>query len=301
MNTLTVSGLLLALLVIVICWRRFKRPICPPYDVHKTLLTLAEQRFLAVLEEAMNGQTRVFTKISANAVLMPQSGLSKAKWQQHASLINGKHFDYVLCHPVDLSFLCVIALDDSAHRHQKLCASDLLLKEACERANLPYLQIPTSADYFVAELREQILPLLTKSYAPALEDELSGGRREPTFNPLLLDEIEMESEHHDQCAPAAAAFAADRVSAAKAFAPLANIAPVSAVSEGKKLVDLHAMMDDFEQQIFAHEDEEQVLPHCPDCDAPLIEREVQKGIHAGRLFLMCSRFPACRYATSHHH
>ncbi|MGL5598093.1 MAG: DUF2726 domain-containing protein, partial [Aeromonas sp.] len=67
------------------------------------------------------------------------------------------------------------------------------------------------------------------------------------------------------------------------------------------LVDLHAMMDDFEQQIFAHEDEEQVLPHCPDCDAPLIEREVQKGIHAGRLFLMCSRFPACRYATSHHH
>jgi len=39
---------------------------------------------------------------------------------------------------------------------------------------------------------------------------------------------------------------------------------------------------------------------CPACGAELIERIARRGAHAGRPFLACSRFPACRHCEPLH-
>ncbi|MGL5200682.1 MAG: DUF2726 domain-containing protein, partial [Aeromonas veronii] len=185
MNTLVLSGLLLlALLVLAIFWSRGRQQKRLPYDMQETLFSPAERSFLGVLDLAVGDKARVFAKVRVADVLTPQAGIGKSKWQQYFNKISAKHFDYLLCHPADLSFICAIELDDSSHRHQKRKARDLFLKTACDSAGLPLLQIPASASYLVEELREQILPLLVKTSEPLIDDLPHGARREPTFNPL---------------------------------------------------------------------------------------------------------------------
>lgn len=171
MNTLVLSGLLLlALLVLAIFWSRGRQQKRLPYDMQETLFSPAERSFLGVLDLAVGDKARVFAKVRVADVLTPQAGIGKSKWQQYFNKISAKHFDYLLCHPADLSFICAIELDDSSHRHQKRKARDLFLKTACDSAGLPLLQIPASASYLVEELREQILPLLVKTSEPLIDD-----------------------------------------------------------------------------------------------------------------------------------
>lgn len=289
MNTLVVSGLLLlALLVLASFWSRGRQQKRLPYDVQETLFSPAERSFLGVLDLAVGDKARVFAKVRVADVLTPQAGIGKSKWQQHFNKISAKHFDYLLCHPSDLSFICAIELDDSSHRHQKRKARDLFLKSACDSAGLPLLQIPASASYLVEELREQILPLLVKRSASLADDLLPGERREPTFNPQLLEGVDVESAGHGRAAPVAA-------SSTAAHGMDGSGAP------GKGMTASHLIESDIAEGLFAEVDEEDLVQHCPRCAAPLVEREAKKGPHAGRLFLACSRFPECRYAAPHHH
>lgn len=277
MNSLVVSGLvLLVLLLLAIVWGRGKKGKASPYELQETLFSPAERSFLGVLDLAVGDKARVFAKVRVADVLTPQARMGKSKWQQAFNRISAKHFDYLLCHPADLSFLCAIELDDSSHRHQKRKARDLFLKEACDGAGLPLLQIPASSHYQVEELREQLLPLLSKA-SPLVEDLLPGERREPTFSPLLLDGVDLSEPRHGGQAPV--------TSVPQAAKPgLAEPDP--------ELVDnLFGSLDE--------EDQPSATPHCPRCDAPLVEREAKKGPHVGRLFLACSRFPQCRYAAPH--
>ncbi|MEM0553188.1 MULTISPECIES: DUF2726 domain-containing protein [Aeromonas] len=292
MNTLVLSGLLLlALLVLAIFWSRNKEQKQLPYDLQETLFTPAERSFLGVLDLAVGDKARVLAKVRVADVLTPQAGLGKSKWQQHFNKISGKHFDYLLCHPTDLSFVCAIELDDSSHRHQKRKARDLFLKTACDSAGLPLLQIPASSGYQVEELREQILPLLVKTSEPVVDDLLPGQRREPTFNPLLLDGVDLGTP-------------------LRGGSPQATVRPVDEeplhfpnLERPAPSVAVPAMEPELADNLFADpsEDEDEEVHHCPRCDAPLVEREAKKGPHAGRLFLACSRFPECRYATPCHH
>ncbi|WP_392400640.1 DUF2726 domain-containing protein [Aeromonas salmonicida] len=284
MNTLVVSGLvLLVLLLLVVFWTRSKRGKALPYDLQEALFSPAERSFLGVLDLAVGDKARVFAKVRVADVLTPQAGLGKSKWQQHFNKIGAKHLDYLLCHPADLSFICAIELDDSSHRHQKRKARDLFLKTACDSAGLPLLQIPASAHYQVEDLREQILPLLVKTTAPLVDNVMPGERREPTFSPLLLDGVDMDETRHGGRSPSS--------SSPVITTPVRSALVSTADSE---LVDnLFAEVED-EEDSHSHQ-----APHCPRCDAPLVEREAKKGPHAGRLFMACSRFPECRYAAPH--
>lgn len=281
MNTLVVSGLvLLVLLLLAVFWTRGKRGKALPYDLQETLFSPAERSFLGVLDLAVGDQARVFAKVRVADVLAPEGKMGKSKWQQAFNKISAKHFDYLLCHPTDLSFLCAVELDDSSHRHQKRKARDAFLKSACDSAGLPLLQIPASSHYQVEELREQLLPLLARTTAP-VEDLLPGERREPTFSPLLLDGVDLADNRHGH-PPASPSLQAQ---------PQPDKAPLSDPELG--------LMDNLFADLDEEEDPSAATPHCPRCDAPLVEREAKKGPHVGRLFLACSRFPECRYAAPH--
>jgi hypothetical protein len=221
-------------------------------------------------------------------VLTPEAGMGKSKWQQAFNKISAKHLDYLLCHPADLSFICAIELDDSSHRQQKRRARDSFLKAAFDSAGLPLLQIPASSHYQVEELRDLILPLLIKTTTPLADDLMPGERREPTFSPLLLDGVDTEETRHGGRSPSSSS----TMSTISTVTTPVRSALVSATDS--ELVDnLFAEVDDEE------DDHPHQAPHCPRCDAPLVEREAKKGPHAGRLFMACSRFPECRYAAPH--
>ncbi|CAM3946355.1 DUF2726 domain-containing protein [Aeromonas sp. MR19] len=286
MNTLVVSGLvLLVLLLLAVFWTRGKKGKPLPYDVQETLFSPAERSFLGVLDLAVGDKARVFAKVRVADVLTPEAGMGKSKWQQAFNKISAKHLDYLLCHPADLSFICAIELDDSSHRQQKRRARDSFLKAAFDSAGLPLLQIPASSHYQVEELRDLILPLLIKTTAPLADDLMPGERREPTFSPLLLDGVDTEETRHGGRSPSSS-------STMSTVTTPVRSALVSATDS--ELVDnLFAEVDDEE------DDHPHQAPHCPRCDAPLVEREAKKGPHAGRLFMACSRFPECRYAAPH--
>lgn len=286
MNTLVVSGLvLLVLLLLAVFWTRGKKGKPLPYDVQETLFSPAERSFLGVLDLAVGDKARVFAKVRVADVLTPEAGMGKSKWQQAFNKISAKHLDYLLCHPTDLSFICAIELDDSSHRQQKRRARDSFLKAAFDSAGLPLLQIPASSHYQVEELRDLILPLLIKTTAPLADDLMPGERREPTFSPLLLDGVDTEETRHGGRSPSSS-------STMSTVTTPVRSALVSATDS--ELVDnLFAEVDD-EEDDHLHQ-----APHCPRCDAPLVEREAKKGPHAGRLFMACSRFPECRYAAPH--
>lgn len=286
MNTLVVSGLvLLVLLLLAVFWTRGKKGKPLPYDVQETLFSPAERSFLGVLDLAVGDKARVFAKVRVADVLTPEAGMGKSKWQQAFNKISAKHLDYLLCHPADLSFICAIELDDSSHRQQKRRARDSFLKAAFDSAGLPLLQIPASSHYQVEELRDLILPLLIKTTAPLADDLMPGERREPTFSPLLLDGVDTEETRHGGRSSSSS-------STMSTVTTPVRSALVSATDS--ELVDnLFAEVDDEE------DDHPHQAPHCPRCDAPLVEREAKKGPHAGRLFMACSRFPECRYAAPH--
>lgn len=290
MNTFVVSGLLLfALLVIAIFWLRFRPKKRLPYDLRETLLSPEEHAFLRVLEMAVGDKVRVFAKVQVAEVLTPEAGLGKSKWQQHLGKISGKHFDYLLCHPADLSFICAIEIGDSTHRHQKRKVRDSVLQTACDSAGLPLLQIADRGHGLEQELRELILPLLIKRSEPVVDAPIPGQRREPTFNPLLLDGVDVGTGSHARAAPESIATAGAQL-------------PAGSSRHSKWTAELPAMEGDLAEGLFidTEDDEEQEVHHCPRCDAPLLEREAKKGPHAGQLFLACSRFPDCRYAAPHH-
>ena len=135
MNSLVVSGaVLLGLLLLVIVWRREKEGKAEPYDLQETLMSPAERTFFGVLDQAVGDKARVFAKVRASYVLTPEAHLGKGKRQQALGKIGEKHFDFLLCHPTDLSFLCAVELDDEGHRHQKRKSRDLFLKAACDGA-----------------------------------------------------------------------------------------------------------------------------------------------------------------------
>ncbi|TFF78460.1 DUF2726 domain-containing protein [Aeromonas taiwanensis] len=288
MNSLVVSGsVLLVLLLLVIVWRRGKENRAEPYELQETLLSPVERTFLGALDQAVGDQARVFAKVRASLVLTPEARLGKGKRQQALGKIGDRHFDYLLCHPADLSFLCAVELDESGHRHQKRSKGrDLFLKAACDGAGLPLLQIPAGSHYDVEELREQLLPLLTRASAPS-EDLLPGERREPTFSPLLLDGVDLGAPGHGASMP----LMASPSTVETPVEPEPLVAASQLVAPEPLLVD-NPFLDPDED-----DDSRTETPHCPRCAAPLVEREAKKGPHAGRLFLACSRFPECRYAA----
>lgn len=246
MNNLAGSGLgLLLLLVIFWLWRRRKRGKTLPYELQESLLGPAESDLLAALERAVGDEARIFARVRVSDVLMPKARMGKNKRQLALDEIGARHFDYLLCDPVDLSFLCAIELGEGGRRQQRKARGGFLTL-ACESAGLPLVQLAANSAYRVEELRELLLPLLGEAAEP--DEPLTGERREPTFgSPLSAGPRDEE------------------------------------VGQGREAMGQSAGED--------------ATPHCPHCASPLVEREARKGPHAGRLFLICRRFPACRYAV----
>ena len=132
-----------------------------PYSRIDNLFTPAERSFYGVLCQACDGKVIVFGKVRVADVLKTESGLTNSVRQVAFNRISGKHFDYVLCHPGDLSIIATVELDDSSHNSKKSIKRDEFLESACRAANLTLHRFKASYHYKVSEVHDAIFPAST--------------------------------------------------------------------------------------------------------------------------------------------
>lgn len=130
------------------------------YQKQAALFSPAERSFLGVLQQAVGENARVFGKVRVADVLTPAKGLSRSGWQMSFNKISGKHFDFLLCDPNDLSILCALELNDRSHDAGKRKGRDAFLENACRSAGLPLIWMPAKAAYSIPEIQEVLLNAL---------------------------------------------------------------------------------------------------------------------------------------------
>jgi len=154
--------LLIVIVVAVFLIKRAKSSLVVeathPYSKIGNLFTPAERSFYGVLCQATQGKAIVFGKVRVADILKTNSRLSNKDRQISFNRISGKHFDFVLCHPDDLSVIATVELDDSSHNTKKSIKRDQFLEAACKSANLILHRFKASNSYKVTEIRETIFP-----------------------------------------------------------------------------------------------------------------------------------------------
>ena len=130
------------------------------YSLIPTLLSPAERLFFGVLNQAVGESALIFAKVRVADIVKPEKGMNRSNWQRAFNRISSKHFDFVLCKKDDVSIICVIELNDSSHKSRKRQDRDGLLREICDSASLPMIEVPAKRAYTVEELRNQISQLI---------------------------------------------------------------------------------------------------------------------------------------------
>jgi very-short-patch-repair endonuclease len=127
-----------------------------PYQKETVLFTPAERSFLSVLEAALGDQFRVMGEVRLADVIKVKSGLSRSLWQQAFNRIQGKHLDFVVCDPNDMSVQFVVELDDSSHQQTRRQVRDEFLDKALAAAGVPIFHFSAKRTYFTQDIQRAI-------------------------------------------------------------------------------------------------------------------------------------------------
>lgn len=157
-----------------------------PYNKNQMLFSPAERSFLGVLEQALDGEYRVFGKVRVADIVSVNSMSDRSAWQRAFNRISSKHFDFILCSQDDLSVAAVIELDDKSHQQRKRQERDAFLVGLCQIISLPLIQIPAQRAYSVPELRAKVLSALGVRQEPDFEPPAQAGAAPKVF-PAQLD------------------------------------------------------------------------------------------------------------------
>jgi ssDNA-binding Zn-finger/Zn-ribbon topoisomerase 1 len=140
-----------------------------PYQKSEALFSPAERSFLGVLHKAVGNNAAIFGKVRVADVVEPKTGLGRSARQKAFNKISAKHFDFLLCNKEDLSVICAIELNDGSHNSKRRQERDEFLKEACEAAGVPLVQVPARSGYVIDEVKQLLSPYLGIEESPFKE------------------------------------------------------------------------------------------------------------------------------------
>jgi hypothetical protein len=126
------------------------------YEAVPALLTPAERSFFGVLQQALASEHQIFAKVRLADIVRPVRNLNRGGWQSAFNRISGKHVDFVLCDPANLSVLGVIELDDRTHEKFERGVRDSLVDSALANAGIPILRVSARQSYSSTQIREQV-------------------------------------------------------------------------------------------------------------------------------------------------
>ena len=158
-NIVFISALIFIILAVVVKTKKRKAN----YSKHESLLTKAELNFYNQLKFAIPTGYILCLKVRVADVLQGSTALTtrnKKEWYSEFARISQKHFDFLICHESDLSFLCAIELNDSSHQRKDRIQRDEFIRSACLNAKLPLIEILAARFYDRKALSKRIKELL---------------------------------------------------------------------------------------------------------------------------------------------
>ncbi len=117
------------------------------------LFSPAERSFLGILDQVLGSEYRVFGKVRIADLIKPDNGAGR---QAALNRIIGKHVDFVVCDPGNLSVIGVVELDDKSHDQDSRRRRDTLVDGALSSAGIPIARFPARVGYNLAEIRDSI-------------------------------------------------------------------------------------------------------------------------------------------------
>lgn len=170
MDVFLLPAILLVILVVVrILVKRFQKRKAWQYRLSSGLLSKAERSFYGVLSRAAGIDHVVFAKVRIADALAPAKGMGRSNWQSAFNAISSKHFDFLLCDPLDCSIQLAVELDDASHDSERSGKRDRLINQACESAGLPLLRVKAARSYSETDIRKRIETLVSPQEAGAGE------------------------------------------------------------------------------------------------------------------------------------
>jgi hypothetical protein len=127
------------------------------YKKRGPLLTPAEQHFYKALLKALHEDYGLGCKVRIGDVIEPDVEFTTKKNEFEArAKINQKHFDFVIFEKKRFDVLLCIELQDSSHDLTERINRDKFVRDACQSAKVPLLEIKNRAEYDIEELRDLI-------------------------------------------------------------------------------------------------------------------------------------------------
>ncbi|HEU4339983.1 MAG TPA: DUF2726 domain-containing protein [Candidatus Binatia bacterium] len=131
-----------------------------PYTRKEILFSPAERSLLEILEQAVGGEYRIFSKVRIAHVVNVRAMRRRSVWQRASNRINGKHFDFILCAKDDLSIVGAVELDHRSRQSDSLPERDTFLDGLCQAIDLPLVKVQAGSAYSATELRKRIFGAL---------------------------------------------------------------------------------------------------------------------------------------------
>lgn len=128
------------------------------YEAKGNLLTPAELKFLAVLDQVIGSHYRIMAQVRLADILKVKSGLDNSTRSSAFNRIKAKHLDFVACDPSDMSVKFAIELDDSSHKQTKRMERDAFLNDAMMKAGIPLHRFAVKRDYDPKEVYDKFFP-----------------------------------------------------------------------------------------------------------------------------------------------
>lgn len=126
------------------------------YESLKILMSPGELKFFRVLDEAVGGHYRVFSKVRLADIVQPAKTSNKSAWYSAFGVIKSKHVDFVVCDPVSMEFRLVVELDDKSHERSDRVERDQKVDDILAQANIPVLHFPAKAVYSAEEIQRRM-------------------------------------------------------------------------------------------------------------------------------------------------
>jgi len=126
------------------------------YQRQRALFAEEEKTFFIALDGVVDGRAVILAKVRVADVLAPAKEKSIAEKRNLYNQIADMHFDFVLCHPGDLSVICVIVLGSGSQGENKRDQRDVFLAKTCIAANLPLVQFARSLAYDADDIEKRV-------------------------------------------------------------------------------------------------------------------------------------------------
>ena len=123
--------------------------------VRGRFLTRNEKDFLAVLDETLGSNYRVFVQVRLAELVELQCGVA-TKRQAALNKVFGKSVDYVICSAISLEPVAVIEVDDRSHLLPGRKAGDEFVNRVFAEIGLPLVRVPAQKVYSVLGVRSAL-------------------------------------------------------------------------------------------------------------------------------------------------